>query len=191
MKLKNKINTPSLWGYFPTGLVPLTLWGDGYGVRMRYGVRDDLCWWELLCCSWWNTTILLNSPKPCDLPNPKTELGQMKCPCIFFGWQYFNLDPVFHRVASWRHTRAKKGVSDEWGSTSRSRERTGVLFIMASTTQFWWYQDWKHGSLVLPFLHLSTWRSRETLWELQSAGCHCPLLLCFSPDFEPLTCLCF
>lgn len=41
------------------------------------------------------------SQKPCNLPNPESGLGQMKCPCIFFfGWQYFNLDPVFHQVAS-------------------------------------------------------------------------------------------
>lgn len=43
MKLKNTMNTPSSWGYFPTGLVPSMLRGHGYGVRMRYGVRDDLC----------------------------------------------------------------------------------------------------------------------------------------------------
>lgn len=29
------------------------------------------------------TAILLNPPKPCDLPNPENRLGQMKCPCIF------------------------------------------------------------------------------------------------------------
>lgn len=105
-----------------------------------------------------------------------------------FGWQYFNLDPVFHWVASWRHTRAKKGVSHEWGSTSRSRERTGVLFLMVSTTQFWWYQDWKHGSLVLPLPHLSTWRNRGTLWDLQSAVI---TVLCFCVSLRILNHLCF
>lgn len=84
MKPKNKINAPSLWGYFPTGLVPLMLWGHGYGVRMWYGVRGDLCWRELLCCSWWNTAILLNSPKPCDLPNPKIELGKWNVLAFFW-----------------------------------------------------------------------------------------------------------
>ena len=83
IQLKNKINTPFLWGYFPTGSVSLVVWGYGYGVGMRGGIRDDPHWQELFCCWQWNTAFLLYSPKPCDLPNPETELGQIKCPCIF------------------------------------------------------------------------------------------------------------
>lgn len=82
MKLKNTKNTPSLWGYCPTGLVPLIFWGHKYGVRMRYGVRDDLCWQELLCCSWWNTAIL-NSPKLVTYPIQKLDWIKWNVLAIF------------------------------------------------------------------------------------------------------------
>lgn len=82
-QLKNKRNTPFLWGYFTTGSVSLVVRGYGYGVGTRRGVRDDLRWWELVCCCQWNMAFHLYSPKPCDLPNPETELGQIKFSCIF------------------------------------------------------------------------------------------------------------
>ena len=57
IQLKNNINTPFLWGYFPTGSVSLMVRVYGYEVGMRHGVRDDPCWWELFCGWQWNTAF--------------------------------------------------------------------------------------------------------------------------------------
>lgn len=100
INLKNKINTPLLWDYFPIGSVSLLVWGYGCGVRMRHGVRDP-CWQKLLCCSWWNTDFLLHLSKPCDLTKSRNWAGSNQMSLQFFGWHNFNLDPVLHHVASW------------------------------------------------------------------------------------------
>lgn len=183
MKLKNTINAPSLWGYFPTGLVPLMLWGHGYGWEWDM-VSGMTCAGKSYSAAPGETETPSLIPQSLSLTHSRNWTGSNEISLHFFWLAVFKSSSC---VSPSGFMKAHKEGSEWWMGVN-----IGVLFLMGSrTTQFWWYQDWKHGSSVLPLLHLSSWRSRETLWALQSAGCHCPLFLCFSPDFEPLTCLCF